>query len=162
MCLALAQLLPMVTGTVPKIGNMLCPMHIPVLLCGFLCGYKWGLLVGFVAPLMRSFIFSMPPLFPEATSMAFELATYGLVVALVYNALPKKTVNIYVSLAVAMLSGRIVWGVVRLLLLGLADVNFSFQIFVTSGFVTALPGIILQFIIVPLVVMLVKKTKFII
>ena len=76
--LALAFVLPMVTGHVPQVGNMLCPMHFPILLCGFVLGGPWGLAVGFIAPLVRSVLFGMPPMFPIAISMAFELAAYGL------------------------------------------------------------------------------------
>ena len=64
--LALAFVLPLLTGQVPKVGNMLCPMHFPVLLCGFVLGGPWGLAVGFAAPLLRSVLFGMPPMFPVA------------------------------------------------------------------------------------------------
>ena len=77
--LALAFVLPMVTGHLPQVGNMLCPMHFPILLCGFVLGGPWGLAVGFAAPLLRSVLFGMPPMFPIAISMAFELAVYGAV-----------------------------------------------------------------------------------
>ena len=73
--LALAFVLPFLTGQVPEIGNMLCPMHIPVLLCGFICGWPYGLLIGFLSPLLRSLILGMPPMFPKAVCMALELAT---------------------------------------------------------------------------------------
>mgnify|MGYP000369900716 CR=1 FL=1 len=72
--LALAFVLPMITGHVPQVGNMLCPMHFPILLCGFVLGGPWGLAVGFIAPLVRSVLFGMPPMFPIAIAMAFELA----------------------------------------------------------------------------------------
>ena len=74
--LALAYVMPFLTGQVPEIGSMLCPLHIPVLLCGFICGWPWGLAVGFIAPLLRSFMLGMPPLFPKALCMAFELAEH--------------------------------------------------------------------------------------
>ena len=77
LCLALAMVLPFLTGQVPEIGSMLCPMHIPALLCGFLCGWPWGLAVGFLSPLLRS-MFGMPPIW-VAIPMAFEMATYGAV-----------------------------------------------------------------------------------
>lgn len=83
--LALAFVLPLLTGQVPKVGNMLCPMHFPVLLCGFVLGGPWGLAVGFAAPLLRSVLFGMPPMFPVAISMAFELAAYGLVSGLLWR-----------------------------------------------------------------------------
>ena len=77
LCLALCLVLPFITGQIREIGNMLCPMHLPVLLCGFLCGWPYGLAIGFIAPLLRSVLFGMPPLFPTALAMAFELAGYG-------------------------------------------------------------------------------------
>ena len=96
--LALAYVLPFLTGQIPEIGAMLCPMHIPVLLCGFICGWPWGLAVGLVAPLFRSLILSMPPLFPTAVCMAFELGTYGAVAGLAYRLLPAKKPYVYLSL----------------------------------------------------------------
>ena len=90
MFLALAYVLPFLTGQIPEIGSMLCPMHIPVLLCGFVCGAPYGLVVGFIAPMLRSLTLGMPPLFSTATAMAFELAVYGLVAGLLYKALPKR------------------------------------------------------------------------
>jgi len=75
--LALAFVLPMITGHVPQIGNMLCPMHFPVLLAGFVLGGPWGLALGFAAPLLRSVLFGHAPMYPIAIAMAFELATYG-------------------------------------------------------------------------------------
>lgn len=83
--LALAFVLPMITGHVPQVGNMLCPMHFPVLLAGFVLGGPWGLALGFLAPLLRSVLFGMPPLYPIAIAMAFELATYGAVAGWMYK-----------------------------------------------------------------------------
>ena len=80
--LALALVLPFLTGQLPQIGNMLCPMHLPVLLCGFLLGWPWGLAVGVTAPLLRSALFGMPPLYPVALAMCLELGCYGLVIGL--------------------------------------------------------------------------------
>ena len=93
-CLALCMVLPFLTGQIPEIGSMLCPMHIPVLLCGFLCGAGWGAAVGFTAPLLRHLIFSMPPM-PGCISMAFELATYGLIVGVLHKRLGKGLKGIY-------------------------------------------------------------------
>ena len=78
--LAIALVLPFLTGQIPEIGSMLCPMHIPALLCGFVCGWPWGLAVGFVSPLLRSLLFGMPTAY-TAVAMAFELAAYGAVAA---------------------------------------------------------------------------------
>jgi thiamine transporter ThiT len=77
MFVALGLILPFFTGQIPKVGSMMLPMHIPVLLCGLICGWKYGLMAGAVLPLLRSALFGMPPLFPTAAAMAFELAAYG-------------------------------------------------------------------------------------
>ena len=90
LCLALAFVLPFFTGNNPEIGSIFCLLHLPVLLAGFLCGGYWGLAVGFTSPLLRSLIAGMPPLFPTAVAMSFELATYGLLAGLLYAYLPKK------------------------------------------------------------------------
>ena len=86
--LALGLLLPFLTGQIPQIGNMLLPMHIPVLLCGYFCGWRYGLAVGAAAPLLRSALFGLPPMFPIAVAMAFELAVYGLMTGLLYKRFP--------------------------------------------------------------------------
>lgn len=157
MCLALALVLPLITGQIRTVGNMLCPMHIPVLLCGFICGPVWGLGVGFAAPLLRSLIFTMPPLYPQAVGMAFELAAYGLIAGLLYRRLPKKPWSIYVSLIVAMVGGRLVWGVVRFLMMGLLHSEFSVEMFLSGAVLTAWPGMILQIILIPALVLALEK-----
>lgn len=85
MFLAVGLLLPFLTGQIKQIGNMLLPMHIPVIMCGLICGWKYGFGVGFVMPLMRSMLFGRPIMYPDAIAMAFELATYGLIVGLLYS-----------------------------------------------------------------------------
>ena len=87
-CLALCMVLPFLTGQIPQIGSALSPMHIPVLLAGFLCGPWWAMAVGAVAPLLRFALFGMPPIFPTGVAMCFELAAYGLVSGLLYARLP--------------------------------------------------------------------------
>ena len=113
--LALAYVMPFLTGQIPEMGAMLCPMHLPVLLCGFICGWPWGMVVGFISPLLRSMLTGgFPPMFPTAVCMAFELAAYGAVSGLMHRLLPKKKSYIYVSLLIAMIAGRIVWGAAML------------------------------------------------
>ena len=96
--LAIALILPFITGQIPEIGAMLSPMHIPVLLCGFMCGWPYGLAVGFIAPLLRSVLFGMPAMFPGAMSMAFELAVYGSMTGILYRLLPRKRGVIYADI----------------------------------------------------------------
>ena len=157
--LALAFLLPMVTGHVPQIGNMLCPMHFPVLLCGFVLGGPWGLAVGFAAPLLRSVLFGMPPMFPTAISMAFELGTYGLVSGLMYKKVRHTIPMMYAALVTAMVAGRLVWGAVRFVLAGLAGSSFPFSAFLSGAVLGAVPGIIAQLILIPLILAALQKAK---
>lgn len=157
MFLGLALVLPFLTGQIQQIGNALCPMHIPILLCGFFCGPWYALAIGFVAPLLRFFLFGMPPIMPIGISMCFELATYGLVAGLMYKNLPKKKPSIYIALIVAMIAGRIVWGVSRVVLLALGKSEFGWAAFMSGAFFTAIPGIILQIVLIPILVMILGK-----
>lgn len=155
--LALAMVLPFVTGQIPEIGSMLLPMHIPILLCGFMCGWKYGLVVGFIAPLLRSVTFDMPPMIPTAVAMAFELAVYGGMSGRLKQLLPGKTGFVYVTLLAAMVAGRIAWGIVRLILTGLAVSEFSWKLFIIGAVTEAVPGIILQLVIIPVMVIAMEK-----
>ena len=155
--LSLAYVLPFLTGQVPQIGAMLCPMHIPVLLCGFFCGGPWGLAVGALAPLSRSLTLGMPPLFPTALCMSFELAAYGLVSGLLHRRLKPTRGNIYLALLAAMVAGRAVWGLVMFLCMGLTGGSFTFAAFVAGALTGAIPGIILQLVLIPLLVMLLHR-----
>ena len=161
MFLALSLALPLLTGQIPEVGSMLLPMHIPVLLCGMIVGGPWGAAVGFVAPLLRSFLFSMPPLYPVAVSMAFELAAYGFVSGFFYRRLREKGVaGIYVSLVAAMLLGRVVWGISRWIMMAFGT-QFSVALFLAGGFTGAIPGIILQLILIPIIVAALRKSNLI-
>lgn len=159
MFLALAMVLPFLTGQIPEIGSMLCPMHIPVILCGYFCGWKWGMAVGFIAPLLRSVWLGMPPMFPTALCMAFELGVYGCIAGALYRALPKNLFGIYVSLITAMIAGRLVWGLARFLCTGLDVSQFGLSAFWAGAVANAIPGIILQLILIPLIVKAFDKHK---
>lgn len=157
--LAMAYVLPFLTGQIPEIGAMLCPMHIPVLLCGFVCGWPWGLAVGFIAPLFRSLTLGMPTLFPKALCMAFELAAYGAVAGLMHRYLPKKKPLIYCSLLAAMIAGRLVWGAAMFVFVGAQGGSFTFSAFLAGAITNALPGIIVQIILIPILVMILDSPK---
>ncbi len=157
MFLALALVLPFLTGQIPQIGNKLCPMHIPVILCGFFCGPFYALIVGISAPLLRFCLFGVPVLIPTGIAMSFELATYGLVSALLYKTLPKRKPYIYVSLICAMIIGRIVWGIASVIICGIKNTEFGWTAFITGGFINAVPGMIIQIILIPILVMTLKK-----
>lgn len=155
--LALALILPFLTGQIPEIGAMLCPMHIPALLSGFFCGGVWGLAVGLIAPLLRSLIFGMPPMFPTAVCMSLELAVYGAVSGFLYHLLPRKKGKVYICLLAAMVAGRLVWGAARFLCAGLDISAFGLSAFWAGAVTTAIPGIILQLLLIPVLVMALEK-----
>ena len=159
--LALAFVLPMITGHVPQIGNMLCPMHFPVLLAGFVLGGPWGLALGFIAPLLRSLLFGMPPMFPIAISMAFEMAAYGAVSGWIYRKVPHTLPMTYATLVTAMVAGRLVWGAVRFVLAGLTGSSFPFSAFLSGALLTAVPGIVAQLVLIPLILVALQKAKII-
>lgn len=159
LCLALTYVLPFLTGQIPQVGAMLAPMHLPVLLCGLLCGWYWGAAVGFVAPLLRSLTLGMPPLFPTALCMTVELATYGAVAGLAYRLLPKKRGYLWVSLILAQLMGRGVWGLASFLAVGLKPEAFGLSAFLGGAFLTAWPGILIQLILIPAVVLLLRRFR---
>ena len=155
--LAIAMVLPFITGQIPEIGSMLCPMHIPALLCGFMCGWPWGLAVGFIAPLLRSVVFGMPAMFPGAVAMAFELAAYGGIAGILNRLLPRKKWITYVVLIVSMIAGRIVWGIVRVILAGLSGSSFTWALFLAGAVTNAIPGIIMHLILIPILVIVMDR-----
>jgi len=150
--LAIGIVLPFFTGQIPAIGNMLLPMHIPVLLCGFACGWKYGIMVGLILPLMRSTLFGMPVFFPNAVGMAVELAVYGAVTGVLRKRIGRTKWDVYLVLLCAMLLGRVVWGLTSIGLFALAGSQFTWKIFMMQAFVNAVPGIIIQFLIIPPIV----------
>lgn len=159
MFLALGMVLPFFTGQIPQIGKMLLPMHIPVLLCGLICGWKYGMAVGLILPLLRSAVFTMPVMFPTAVGMAAELMTYGGVIGFLYaHSKWQCIVSLYRCLIAAMISGRIVWGFAQLFLLGIGAEGFTLQAFLAGALLNAIPGIIVQLILIPAVMLALHKT----
>lgn len=157
--LAIGLVLPFLTGQIPEIGNMISPMHFPVLLCGFICGAPYGALVGLILPPVRFLLFQMPPLYPVGLAMAFEMATYGLVSGLVYSRVQHNIKGIYLSLVPAMVVGRIVWGIAQVILTGLSGGSFTFQAFIAGALINAVPAIVLQLILIPLIIAALQKAK---
>ena len=155
--LAIALVLPFITGQIPQIGAMLSPMHIPVLLCGFLCGWPWGLAVGLIAPPLRSLLFGMPAMIPGGVAMAFELAVYGAVSGWLYRRLPKKPGSVYIALIIAMIAGRLVWGAARVILAGMTGSSFTWALFLAGAVTNAVPGIILHIVLVPILVIAMNR-----
>lgn len=157
--LALGLVIPFLTAQIPSIGSKLLPMHIPALLCGFICGWPYGLIVGFIVPIFRSILFGMPPMFPVAMAMAFELAVYGCMTGLLYKLFPKKNAFIYVNLIIAMICGRTIWGIASFFLYGLSGIAFTGEVFMAGAFINAIPGIAIQMIIIPIIIIALRRAK---
>ena len=158
-CLAISAVLPMLTDQVPRFGQGLRPMHIPVLIAGFACGPVIGFVVGLAAPMLSLLLHGVPALIPASFAMSFELATYGLISGLLYSQLPRKTGSIYVSLITAMIVGRIVWGASMIALSSQTGLHFTYQMFMTYAFIDAMPGVVLHIVLIPAVVIALEKTN---
>ena len=157
LALALCLVLPFITGQIPEIGSALSPMHIPVFLCGFLCGWPWALAVGLIAPPLRFLLFGMPPIFPTGAAMMLELAVYGAASAVFFKLLPKKPASVYLALVIAMVLGRIAWGAARWVFMAFGAGAFTFQAFLAGAFLDAWPGILCHLLIIPPIVLALKK-----
>ncbi|MDR0946698.1 MAG: ECF transporter S component [Ruminococcus sp.] len=158
LCLALGLILPFLTGQIPQIGNALSPMHFPVFLCGLLCGWQYGGLVGAVLPVFRFMLFGMPPLYPTGLTMTFELAAYGITAGLVAALLAKNYLGRIIALVSAMVTGRLVWGAASIFVYNAQDKPFGMSVLITQTVTNAVPGIVLQILIIPLIAVAVDRS----
>lgn len=157
LCLALAIVLPFLTGQIKDFSKIFSPMHLPVMLCGLLCSWQYGLAVGLIAPILRSLCFGMPVMFPDAVCMAAELGTYGLITGLGRKILPKKIGYTYITLVFAMLCGRLILCLAKLAVAGLTDGSFALAMFWSSSVLKTVPGMILQLVLLPLILLALDK-----
>ena len=159
MLFAIGLVLPFLTGQVPQIGSMLLPMHIPVFLCGLICGWRYGLMLGLILPIFRSLLFGMPPMYPTALGMSFELACYGAVAGALYFSQGFFCIkSLLRSMIAAMIAGRAVWGAAMIVLLGVKGNVFTFAAFLSGALLNAIPGIVLQFVLIPAIMVALHKT----
>lgn len=154
MCIALGVVFPMFFHLFGGVGTMLLPMHLPILVCGFMAGPMYGFLCGMITPLLSSSLTGMPPFYPIALAMVFELATYGLLCGYCF----KKWQKVYPSLLCAMVLGRCVSGLVNLCLLSMAGKAYTLEIFISASFISALPGILLQLTVIPILMFALDKS----
>lgn len=159
-CIALCVVLPMMFHAIPNAGSIYCPMHIPVLLCGLICGWPFGLLCGLAGPALSSLLTQMPPM-AYLPPMMIELAVYGLVAGLVMRLVHTKHAyaDLYISLIAAMLVGRIAAGISRALIF--AAGSYSMTAWATSYFVTAWPGLVIQLVLIPSIAVALEKARLI-
>jgi thiamine transporter ThiT len=159
-CIGLCVVLPMLFHSIPNGGTLFSPMHIPVLLSGLICGWPFGLLCGLAGPLLSSLITGMPPM-AYLPSMMIELAVYGLVCGLMINLIRTKKLyaDLYISLVVALIAGRIVAGIARALIF--APGSYSMAAWATGYFVATWPGMVIQLALIPTIVFTLMKAKLI-
>ena len=159
-CIALCVVLPQAFHAIPNAGSIYCPMHIPVLLCGLICGWQYGLLCCISGPLVSALITGMPPA-AVLPGMLVECAAYGALTGLMMQLVHTKKVypDLYISLLVAMLGGRIISGIAKALIFSAG--SYSMTAWVTGSFVTSLPGIIVHLVLIPSIVYALMKAKLI-
>ena len=167
--LAIGLVLPFLTGQIPSIGQAISPLHIPALICGLCCGWKWGLGLGLLLPVMRGLVFGMPPFPAVALPMAFELGAYGLFAGILYPLLLKafKKENhlpaLLASLVISMILGRIVGGTAKALLLAVGIIGskspYTFAAFLASYFTSTAVGAAIHIVLIPAVVLALEKAK---
>ena len=156
-CVALCVVLPIAFHSIPNAGTIFLPMHIPVLICGMICGWPYGLVCGLMGPLLSSAITGMPPV-AMLPAMMVECGSYGAVSGLVLKVIRtgKTYGDLYIALVVAMIAGRVISGIAKALIF---SPGLAMSAWVASSFVTALPGIVIQLVFLPGVVAMLMKAK---
>ena len=159
LCIALCVVVPMAFHVIPNAGAVMLPMHIPVLLCGLVCGWQYGLLCGIMGPLVSSVMTGMPPA-AMLPGMMVECGMYGCVGGLLMERIRTGSLyaDLYICLPAAMLAGRVISGVVKALIL---TPGLSFTAWATASFVTALPGISIQLILLPTLIVALTRASLI-
>lgn len=158
-CIALCVVLPIAFHSIPNAGSVFLPMHIPVLICGMICGWPYGFICGLMGPLLSSALTGMPPI-AVLPAMMVECGMYGLVSGLMLKFVHTKSTygDLYIALVVAMLAGRVVSGIAKALIF---TPGLAMSAWITASFVTALPGILIQLVFLPSVVFTLMKAKII-
>ena len=158
-CIALCVVLPIAFHSIPNTGSVFLPMHIPVLICGMICGWPYRFICGLMGPLLSSALTGMPPI-AMLPAMMVECGMYGLVSGLMLKFVHTKSTygDLYIALVVAMLAGRVVSGIAKALIF---TPGLAMSAWITASFVTALPGILIQLVFLPSVVFTLMKAKII-
>lgn len=149
-CAALCVVVPMAFHAIPNAGSVFLPMHIPVLLCGIVCGWPNGFICGLIGPLVSSLLTGMPPA-AMLPSMMVECCVYGLTTGLVmkYVRTGKLLPDLYISMITAMILGRAISGIAKSLIFSPGTAPFAW---VTTSLVTGIPGIVIQLLLIPLII----------
>ena len=158
-CLACCFFLPLLTDHNPQAAAMLCLMHFPVMVCGMMCGAPWGVAVGMTAPILRSLMFGIPDMYPQAVAMCLEMGVYGLVCGLEANDSRKSPGNVFLDLILAMVAGRVAWGAAMTFFSIISPITFSIEAFKTTVLNTW-PGSMLQLMALPPLIVFLQYTYY--
>ena len=160
-CIAMCYVLPIAFHSV-GLGGALSPMHIPVLLCGLICGGGAGFLCGLVGPVLSSLLSGMPPML-MLVRMIPELCVYGLVAGFAMKRLHtgSNTKDVYISMIIAMIAGRIVGGIATAVFFAVTSGVYSVALWFASYFVESIPGIVIHLVVVPVLVFSLQKARLI-
>lgn len=158
-CMALCVVLPLTVHAIPNSGVLLSPMHLPVLLCGLVCGWQYGFLCGLAGPLLSCMITGMPPTGPILYGMLVELPVYGFVSGILMQLIRtgKLLPDLYLSLISAMLAGRIAGGIAKALFF--SSGSYTLRLWASAYFLSGLPGILLQLLLLPALYLALRKAR---
>lgn len=156
-CTALCVVLPMAFHTFPNGGSVFLPMHIPVLLCGLICSWPYGLICGLLGPALSCVLTSMPPI-AMLPSMMVECAVYGCAASITMKLVrtQKTYLDLYISMTIAMVLGRFVAGLVKALILAPGTPVFAW---VSTSLVQGIPGIVIQLAVIPTIVYALMRAR---
>lgn len=140
-----------VSGLGTGLGESFLPMHLAIIMVGLLAGPFAGLAAGIASPLISFAISDMPGM-AMLPFITVELAAYGLVSGL----LAKSKMHIFFKLLIVQAAGRTLRSVAVLI----GAYAFSSVIPVSTiwmSILTGLPGILLQWAFIPLIMFWVEK-----
>ena len=159
-CIALCYVITLMFHGIQNAGNIFCPMHIPVFICGLICGWQYGLLCGIAGPALSSALSSMPPV-AILPSMMVELAVYGTAAGLMMKLVRTKSTyaDLYISLIVAIVCGRVLAGLAKALIF--ARGSYSMSAWIAGSVVTSWPGTVIQLVFIPTIVFALMKSHLI-
>ncbi|MCI7511070.1 MAG: ECF transporter S component [Firmicutes bacterium] len=159
-CIALCYVIPLMFHGIQNAGSIFCPMHIPVFICGLICGWQYGLLCGIAGPALSSALSSMPPV-AILPSMMVELAAYGTAAGLMMKLVRTKSTyaDLYISLIVAIVCGRVLAGLAKALIF--ARGSYSMSAWIAGSVVTSWPGTVIQLVFIPTIVFALMKSHLI-
>lgn len=164
MLAALSIIIPQIfhfTG-IPQAGSVFLPMHIPVLLSGFILGPVYGVIIGAVSPAV-SFLITDMPTAERLPFMIAELAFYGLISGLFFHTLnfKAKKFGTVSTLLISMLCGRLAYALMLFCASEFFGIECGGAMAAVTATVTGIYGIILQLVTIPPVVYALKRSEFI-